>query len=362
MVRTRQLRDTRHRHGLTLVLLLGAVGLAGHALAEPRPDGERETFVTEVRQRFPESQFIVGVGESDLSAAGAESRAVADVAAAIRSSVERTFRAVEQGSFGPGVARVDLRTLDEIQQKVETTAGAHIHPRRELTRRIGGGWLAAATASRAELDARYVTEAGPLTSRLSTAQDRILSSRSWIEGAPAWCEIRPLEARIQLLSQERLAVSGKVLWTPELQERSRQVGAVHGAARSTLRVNVMRLPDGGEEDPSDRVVKAVRKAGWEAGTAGEASCSPGGLILQPVLSRECRRTAIGLQNCEVALRIEGRACDGGKLLFTASRSATGSDSRDAARAERAARKKLEVAAVADDAAARTLGVLGECSP
>ncbi len=355
---------------MSLVVLGGACAGGSAELGAPSSKGrsepvtipERQAFVREMGQKFPASGFLVGIGESDASAEGAESRAIADAAAAIRSSVERTFSAEETGTFGGGVGKIDTRTLDQIKQKVETDAGAYIRPRRELTRRTSGGWLAVAVASRDELDAKYVEDARSISSRLFAVQDRILSARSWFEAAPAWCEVQDLEAKLQLLSQERLVVSGKVLWTPELQERSRKVHAVRSQAKASTKVSVLRLQPATEADPSDLIVKALRALGWAASSATGASCGDGGLLLKPSLTRDCRHSSLGIELCDVTLHIEGQACGSSSALFTSSRTARGTDSQDPARAERAARKKLEVKEAAQDATGRTLNVLGECKP
>lgn len=323
---------------------------------------ERQSFVREMERRFPSSDYIVGIGESDVSADSAESRAVTDAASAIRSSVERTFTALEMGTFAAGVGKIDTRTLDEITRKVETDAGAYLRPVRELTRKGSGGWLAVASASRGDLDAKYVEDARLLRSRLFAAQDRILQAQAWLEAAPGWCEVQDLEARLQLLSRERLVVTGQVLWTPELQERSRKVHQAKSQAKASVKVSVVRLQAASDADPSDYIVKALRGSGWSAASSTGPACADGGLVLRSVLTRDCRHSSLGIELCDVSLSIEGQTCDSPSALFTSSRTAKGSDSQDPARAERAARRRLEVEAAAMEAVGRTLNVLGECKP
>lgn len=323
---------------------------------------DREAFVREMHARFSDSEFLVGIGGSDDSAEQAEAHAATDAAASIRSHVEYSFRSVEAGVFRNGSGQVDTRVFDEVLQKVESDAGAFLRPRREHTRHSAGGWLAVVVASRADLDAKYVEDARPLLDRLRRAYEQVLSAPRWIVAAPAWCEVLSLEDEVERRSMERWTVSRRVLWPPDLLERRDRAHGQQRAAKASLQITVMRLAEAAETDPADAIVSGLRASGWAASATSERSCPAGGLILQPTLGRDCRRSGLGIEICKVSLGVEGRACDQAAALFALSREAQATDSRDPERAERNARRKLEVARVAQEAVGRALSTLGECEP
>jgi hypothetical protein len=346
--------------GLGLALLVAGCSGPGAAAGAVPAAGGRDAFVREAQLRWPEAEFILGIGESDASAELAEARAVSDAAAAIRSRVARNFRSVEEGAFRGGVGRVESRVVDEVQQQVETDAGALIRPRHEHTRRVDGTWLAVAVAPRDALDARYTEEARPLLDRLDRAYGQVLGAGGWLAAAPAWCEVPPLEAELERKSLERWAVSRRTLWPPELLERSRAAHARRQQAQAGVRVAVVRPGRPGDPDPSDALVERLRGAGWSATAGADGPCPAGGLQLRTELAGSCQRTSLGAHACQVSLQVVGRACGDPATLFAVSRQAQATDSRDAERARRSAARKLDLGAVADAAAERALATLGDC--
>ncbi len=333
-----------------------------HAAATEAAARDREAFVREMHARFSDSEFLIGIGGSKDTAEQAEAHAATDVAASIRSHVEYSFRTVEAGVFHNGSGQVDTRVFDEVLQKVESDAGAFLRPRREHTKHSAAGWLAVVVASRADLDAKYAEDARPLLDRLRQAYDQVLSAPRWIVAAPAWCELLSIENEVDRRSMERWAVSRRSLWPAHLLERRDRAHVQQREAKASLKVTVMRLGEAAEADPADAIVSGLRASGWAASATSTPSCLAGGLILQPTLGRDCRRSSLGIESCKVSLGVEGRACDHPAALFALSREAQATDSRDPERAERSARKKLEVARVAQEAVGRALSILGECQP
>lgn len=324
---------------------------------------EREGFIREMNARYPRAEYLVGIGESDTSAAIAESRAIVDAAAGIRSSLKANLTAIEEGIARDGAGQVNTRVVDEILQQVETDAGAFILPRRDHTRRGSAVWFAVAVGKRAELDAKYVEEARSSVERLGHSYEQVVSAPTWIAAAPAWCELESLEAELQRRSIERRAVSGKSLWPPAELERARSdAHARHDAARASIHVSVARLTEAPEADPADAIVGALRASGWSASVATTTSCAEGGLLLRPNVSQACRHSSLGIEVCKVALEIQGRSCGNSSALFALSQEAQATDSYDPDRAVRNARKKLAVKQAAQEAVGRTLLTLGECKP
>jgi hypothetical protein len=334
----------------------------------PRPAGtadaaasaaSREAFVRDLQRRFPADRYFVGFGESDRSAAEAETRARADAAASIRSTIRREVRAREEETTRGGKGEVSRVYVDEIATVVETDAGALIRARPEETRQVGELWRAVAVALRVDLDVRYADEARPVQARLARAYEGILAAPTWVAAAPAWCETASLETQLDARDRERKVVSGHGLWTPELSALRSRAHARRATAKQTLRVAVVRLADAPEADPSDAIVGGLRAGGWVASAHGPGACPDGGLVLEPALSRDCRHSSLGIEVCKVSLGIEARTCGEKAALFALFREAQATDSRDPDRAARNASKKLPVDGAAKEAVGRMLRTLGE---
>ena len=322
----------------------------------------RQAFAAEAAARYPEGDYLTGIGESDASASMAELRAVTNAAAAIRSAVERTFQVSESAAYRNRAGFVDSKIRDQIQLHVQTDLAGAIRARSAETRNAAGTWMAVAAGRRGDLDAVLVEKANGSIERLALAYRRTVAARTPLESVAASCRIPRLEAEVDLRSQERLAVSGRTFWTEELLSVRKKARKRIAAARSALRIVVEDRGRSSGLDPAAALTRELSRQGNPASLARGTTCSPDSVVVTPSIRHDCRPTTLGGTSCRLELRLAGRLCGQGDDLFVVIREATGIDSRGEPRAQRAAARRVDLDGAVVDAAreARDL-VAGRCA-
>lgn len=358
--------DCRKRMGIFAGALL--VSSCAAALAPTGDDAaashaDREAYIRSVAALFPADEYLVGIGQSAITAEAAETNAIADAAAAIRSSIARNLIAYQAEQETSGVRVAGQRVMDEVKLKVESDAGAHLRANREFTRLVRGEYRAVAAVRRAELDSRYVEEARETIRRLEHWYDRIVATRDLVSCAQAWCEATRQEGELHRRSMERWVVSRRSLWTPELRERGRRAFQALQDAKAAFPV-VVAGPSAratGDSSPASAIVERLRAEGWPAHLTRDPPCKgPGGMELRTRRVDDCRRIQLGVFLCAVRLTVEGRRCGDEAVLFSVSRNAQAMDmSADGpARARNAALRRIPSGELAEEAADRALWTLG----
>ena len=334
-----------------------------HDVSEERARSTaRQAFAAEIADHFPDAEYITGIGESDRSASIAEMRAVSNAAAAIRSSIERSFRVAETGAFRNGEGSIDTETVDTIVFQVQTDLAGVIRAVPSLTRNTDHGWLAVAAVRREDLDVVQVERVRGLIERLVAMYQDAIDAATELEVVALACRMGALEAELDLRSQERWAVSRRSFWTQELQSRRDAARRRYAEARAAQRVVVRGTGSLGGIDPGTAIVRKLTSASARFLVLRGAVCPSGAVVLAPTLRRACDSTSLGATTCTLTLRVAGRVCGQSGLRFSVIREATASDSRGEERAAKAAARKMDVEGVAEDAAreARDL-VEGRCS-
>jgi hypothetical protein len=333
--------------------LLSSLTACGHAMTQL----DRDEFEKELRGKFPDKQFIVGFGEGK-SRAEAEERARAQVAAAVKSEVQETLRAFDKERIAHDRNEATKEVTRELVSRVDTAFGAFILPR--SAREVGGTWQAAAAAERAGLDKaldadaqRHVREADALWRQLAASKD-------WLDAAPAWCGAAAAASELDALHVERLAVSGRPVWTEDRLKLWTAASRRRAAARASLVIHVTAAPATGVENPAPALVQALQGAGWRASKGDASMCGPEGLTIEARVERECRRSAIGVEVCKAAMVFEGRPCGAPQALFTErSPDAHATHSSDPEAAFRRAAGLIEVKPTVSRVAAKVLAVVGD---
>jgi hypothetical protein len=317
---------------------------------------DREQFEREARLQLPDQRFIVGFGEGS-SRAEAEERARGQVAAALQSEVRQTLRAFqsERRANGRTDAVQDVRW--EVESRVATRFGAYILPRG--ARAEGGTWLASAAADRATLDQAIEADAQRRLRDATPVWQRLAAAEAWLDAAPGWCEAATAAGELDALHAERLAVSGRPVWTDDRARPWIAAARRRDAARAAILVQVAGLGTPGVQDPAPALVSAIQGAGWRAGKRA-GTCAKDGLVVEPRVERECHPSALGVEVCKAALVIEGRACGAADALFAErSPEAQGTHATDEGAAFRRAAGQLAVKPAVDRALTRLLAAIGD---
>jgi hypothetical protein len=321
---------------------------------------DREQFEREARLQLPGERFIVGFGEG-TSRAEAEERARGQVAAALQSEVRQTLRAFQSERRVNGRTDAVQDVAWEVESRVATRFGAQIVPRG--VRAVGGTWLATAAADRTALDRAIEADAQRRVRDAAPLWQRIAAAGAWLEAAPGWCEAAAAAGELDALHAERLAVSGRPVWTEDRTRLWVAAARRRDAARAAIQIQVAGLATPGVQDPAPAVVSAVQGAGWRAGKREAAGCAKDALVVEPRVERECRPSALGVEVCKAALVIEGRGCGAPDALFAErSPEAQGTHATDEAAAFRRAAGQIAVKPAVDRAVARLLAAIGDGCP
>ena len=191
----------------------------GHDVSEERVQSTaRQAFAAEVAARFPDAEYITGIGESDRSASIAEMRAVSNAAAVIRSSIERSFRVAETGEFRNGEGSLDTETVDTIAFQVQTDLAGVIRAVPSQTHKTDQGWIAVAAVRREDLDAVQVERVRGLIERLVAVYQDALDAATELEVVAPACRMGPsrLNSTCEARSDGRsvAGVSGRRIFNP----------------------------------------------------------------------------------------------------------------------------------------------------
>lgn len=348
-----------------LVLLLAAGHLAcasnaaskGSAAKGKAPTFTREQSVREFQRRFPEGEFIVGIGSGD-NAEQAELRAASDAAARIRSEISSNIEVVES-SDQSGYASAARAT---VVQKANTELGALIRPVRELGRRLAdGSFLAVAVASRAELDEHYAALLNPLFERLLSTWSRALNAG---EGAPqaaslALCEAEALEKEVASRDLERRLVTRNTVWTEESLQTRQSAAQLRDRLKGQSEIQVLQSTDSSSQQLIDSVLRSMREQGYVAKMVDRPACkSKSTLVLRVDLAKSCSDSAIGVR-CEARMDSRVERCQGGGVLFEiTSESARAHHANDRERASARATQNIDLPAFADTVSQRLGASLG----
>lgn len=348
--------NLRSRPPRAATLLLPLAVACGTALTQ----ADRDAFEAQGRARFPDRTHLVGFGEGPTRVE-AEERARARVAAQVQSQIEETLRAYEREAVAAGRSEAlrDVRRI--LVSRVETGLGAFIQPRE--VREVGGTWQATAAADRAALDRALEVEADRRARDAEPLWRRIAGARSWLEAGPAWCEAAAAASELDALHVQRLAVSGKPVWSPERLSLWRPANDRRAAARAEFVIQVTAAAAGTVQDPSPELVRRLQEAGWRASLGAAQACGAEGLAIEVKLDRSCRRSSLGLELCKAAVRLEGRPCGAERALFEErSADAQATHSSDEEAAFRRAAGSIEVKPTVDRVLARVLAAVGQgCS-
>lgn len=345
---------SRHAMALTLVALGSAVA-CGHAMTQ----ADRDRFERDARGRWPDRRFIVGFGEG-RSRAEAEERARAQVAAAVRSEVQETLRAFDREQAVKGRSEASQEVTRELVSRVDTRFGAFIQVR--AAQEVGGTWQAAAAADRGALDQAIEADAQRSLRGAAPLWHQLAESPSWLDCAPSWCGAFAAASELDALHVERLAVSGRPVWTDDRLKLWTAATRRRAAAKAELVVRVTADAPG-VQNPVPALVQGLQGSGWRAVKADAQACSGEALAVEVRLERECRQSSVGIEVCRAAMVVEGRPCGATQALF-AERSpvAQGTHSSDENAAFRRAAAGIAVKPTVDRAVAKVLAVVGEsCS-
>jgi hypothetical protein len=335
------------------VALLSTLTACGHAMTQV----DRDLFEKEIRGQFSDKQFIVGFGEG-RSRAEAEERARAQVAAAVKSEVQETLRAFDQERIAHDRSQATKEVTRELVSRVDTAFGAFILPR--SAHEVGGTWQAAAAAERAGLDKALDADAQRRVREADALWRQLAAAKAWLEAAPAWCGAAAAASELDALHVERLAVSGRPVWTEDRLKLWTAASRRRAAAKSSLVIHVTAEPSASVENPVPALMQALQDAGWRAARGDASTCVPEGLVVDARLERDCRRSAIGVEVCKAAMVIEGRPCGAPQALFTErSPDAHATHSSDPEAAFRRAAGLIEVKPTVSKVVAKVLAVVGD---
>jgi hypothetical protein len=336
--------------------LVSTLTACGHAMTQ----ADRDQFEKELRGQFPDKRFMVGFGEGK-SRVEAEERARAQVAAAVKSEVQETLRAFDREQVSKGRSDASKDVTRELVSRVDTTFGAFILPRG--AREVGGTWQAAAAADRAGLDQAIEADAQRRVREADSLWRQLAASKEWLDAAPAWCGAAQAASELDALHVERLAVSGRPIWTEDRLKLWTAASRRRAAAKSSIVIHVTATDASSIENPAPALVQALQGAGWRAEKGDASRCAPEGLAVDARVERECRRSAIGVEVCKAAMVVEGRPCGAPQALFTErSPDAHATHSSDPEAAFRRAAGLIEVKPTVNRVVAKVLAVVGDsCS-
>ena len=322
---------------------------------------ERDRFEQDARAKWPDQRFIVGFGEG-AGRAEAEERARAQVAAAVKSEVRQTLRAFTRERVTNGRTDAAQDVTQELVSRVDTRYGAFIQSRGAHER--GGTWQAVAAADRVALDQAIEADAERSLRNAAPVWRQLAESAAWLDAAPGWCGAAAAASDLDALHVERLAVSGRPVWTVDRLAPWLAASRRRAAARASLVIHVIAVETPGVQNPAQALIEGVQGAGWRAAKSDVLRCSGEGLAVEVRVERECSESSVGIEVCRATLVVEGRPCGLPQLLFTErSPVARGTHSSDERAALRRATAAIEVRPTVDRAVAKLLSVVGDsCRP